>query len=312
MIRVVVADDETLFRSGLAMIVEAQSDLEMVAEAKDGHEAVEAVRRHRPDVVLMDIQMPVLDGIKATKEIVRLGLPTRVLILTTFGIDRNVYAALRAGASGFLLKTVPPSQLVDGVRVIASGDMLLAPAITRRLIEELVQRPMAGIRDSQIVWSDRTRSPGASHGWSGVIQCRDLSSTQPECRDGQDPRRAPAGQDPNPRQGAGCRARLRNRAGRAWPSTIALARVGAEPAGRTVPQPLRLPKRRHPSIGHRPQEGRSMRSVRHHVPERLRQADALEVGRRDIRSAVSAARVAMSWYAVAPRTSLRARATCLC
>ena len=150
MIRVVVADDETLFRSGLAMIVEAQSDLEMVAEAKDGHEAVEAVRRHRPDVVLMDIQMPVLDGIKATKEIVRLGLPTRVLILTTFGIDRNVYAALRAGASGFLLKTVPPSQLVDGVRVIASGDMLLAPAITRRLIEELVQRPMAGIRDSRL------------------------------------------------------------------------------------------------------------------------------------------------------------------
>ena len=95
MIRVVVADDETLFRSGLAMIVGAQSDLEMVAEAEDGDEAVEAVRRHRPDVVLMDIQMPVLDGIKATKEIIRLGLPTRVLILTTFGIDRNVYAALR-------------------------------------------------------------------------------------------------------------------------------------------------------------------------------------------------------------------------
>ena len=94
-IKVVVADDETLFRSGLAMIVGAQDDLDMVAEAKDGHEAVEVVRRHRPDVVLMDIQMPGLDGIKATKEIVRLGLPTRVLILTTFGIDRNVYAALR-------------------------------------------------------------------------------------------------------------------------------------------------------------------------------------------------------------------------
>jgi DNA-binding NarL/FixJ family response regulator len=149
-IRVVVADDETLFRSGLAMIVGAQSDLEMVAEAKDGHEAVEAVRRHRPEVVLMDIQMPVLDGIKATKEIIRLGLPTRVLILTTFGIDRNVYAALQAGASGFLLKTVPPSQLVDGVRVVAGGDMLLAPGITRRLIEELVKRPTAGIRDSRL------------------------------------------------------------------------------------------------------------------------------------------------------------------
>ena len=150
MIRVVVADDETLFRSGLAMIVQAQDDLEMVAEANDGHEAVEAVRRHRPDVVLMDIQMPVLDGIKATKEIVRQELPTRVLILTTFGIDRNVYVALRGGASGFLLKTVPPSQLVEGVRVVASGDMLLAPGITRRLIEQLVQRPLAGESDPRL------------------------------------------------------------------------------------------------------------------------------------------------------------------
>lgn len=150
MISVVVADDETLFRSGLAMIVDAQNDLEMVAEAEDGHEAVEAVRRHRPDVVLMDIQMPLLDGIRATQEIVRLGLPTRVLILTTFGIDKNVYAALRAGASGFLLKTVPPSQLADGVRVVAGGEMLLAPGITRRLIEQLVQRPMAGIEDSRL------------------------------------------------------------------------------------------------------------------------------------------------------------------
>jgi DNA-binding NarL/FixJ family response regulator len=149
-IKVVVADDETLFRSGLAMIVGVQDDLDVVAEAKDGHQAVEAVRRHRPDVVLMDIQMPGLDGIKATKEIVRLELPTRVLILTTFGIDRNVYAALRAGASGFLLKTVPPNQLVEGVRVVAGGDMLLAPGLTRRLIEELVHRPVDGIRDSRL------------------------------------------------------------------------------------------------------------------------------------------------------------------
>jgi DNA-binding NarL/FixJ family response regulator len=149
-IRVVVADDETLFRSGLAMIVQAQDDLEMVAEASDGHEAVEAVRLHRPDVILMDIQMPVLDGIKATKEIVRQELPTRVLILTTFGIDRNVYAALRGGASGFLLKTVPPSQLVEGVRVVAGGEMLLAPEITRRLIEQLVQRPVAGVSDPRL------------------------------------------------------------------------------------------------------------------------------------------------------------------
>ncbi len=151
MIKVVVADDETLFRSGLAMIVEAQDDLDMVAEAKDGHEAVEAVRRHQPGVVLMDIQMPGLDGIEATREIVRSGLATRVLMLTTFGIDRNVFAALRGGASGFLLKTVPPNQLVEGVRTIAAGDMLLAPALTRRLIEQLVQRPMDGIKDSRLI-----------------------------------------------------------------------------------------------------------------------------------------------------------------
>ncbi len=151
MIKVVVADDETLFRSGLAMIVEAQDDLDIVAEAKDGHEAVEAVRRHQPDVVLMDIQMPGLDGIEATREIVRSGLATRVLMLTTFGIDRNVFAALRGGASGFLLKTVPPNQLVEGVRTIAAGDMLLAPALTRRLIEQLVQRPMDGIKDSRLI-----------------------------------------------------------------------------------------------------------------------------------------------------------------
>jgi DNA-binding NarL/FixJ family response regulator len=115
-----------------------------VAEAADGREAVDMACRHRPDVVLMDIQMPGLDGIAATKEIVRRGVETRVLVLTTFGVDGNVYAALRAGASGFLLKTAPPRELVEGVRVVASGDMLLAPGITRRLIEELVRRPVAG------------------------------------------------------------------------------------------------------------------------------------------------------------------------
>ena len=134
MIRVAIADDETLFRSGLSLIVDSQADLEIVAEATDGKGAVDVVRGHRPDVVLMDIQMPVMDGIAATEEIVRQSLPTRVLMLTTFGLDRNVYAALRAGASGFLLKTVPPGQLVEGIRAVAAGDMLLAPTITRRLI----------------------------------------------------------------------------------------------------------------------------------------------------------------------------------
>ncbi len=150
MIRVVVADDETLFRGGLSMIVAAQDDMEVVAEAADGREAVDLACRHRPDVVLMDIQMPALDGIAATKEIVRQRLETRVLVLTTFGVDGNVYAALRAGASGFLLKTAPPRQLVDGVRVVAGGDMLLAPGVTRRLIGDLVRRPVAGLGDERL------------------------------------------------------------------------------------------------------------------------------------------------------------------
>ncbi len=150
MIRVAVADDELLFRSGLSLIVGAQADLEIVAETADGRAALEAIRQHRPDVVLMDIQMPVMDGIAATEEIARQGLPTRVLMLTTFGADRNVYAALRAGASGFLLKTVPPERLVEGIRVVAAGDLLLAPAITRRLIEDWVQRPLAGGDDPRL------------------------------------------------------------------------------------------------------------------------------------------------------------------
>ena len=158
MIRVAIADDETLFRSGLSLIVDAQADLEIVAEATDGKGAVDVVRGHRPDVVLMDIQMPVMDGIAATEEIVRQSLPTRVLMLTTFGLDRNVYAALRAGASGFLLKTVPPGQLVEGVRAVASGDMLLAPTITRRLIEDWVQRPVTGGDDPRLTpLTDRER-----------------------------------------------------------------------------------------------------------------------------------------------------------
>ena len=150
MIRVAIADDETLFRSGLSMMVDAQADLEIVAEATDGNGAVDVIREHRPDVVLMDIQMPIMDGIAATEEIARQSLPTRVLILTTFGLDRNVYAALRAGASGFLLKTVPPRQLVDGIRAVAAGDMLLAPTITRRLISDWVQRPVAGGDDPRL------------------------------------------------------------------------------------------------------------------------------------------------------------------
>jgi len=145
-IRVLVADDQALVRSGFRMILDAQPDISVVAEAGDGLEAIERTRTSRPDVALMDIRMPKLDGIAATRRILQgAGSLTRVLILTTFDLDEYVYEAVRAGASGFLLKDAPPQQLVNGVRVIAAGDALLAPSITRRLLERFARRPPAGV-----------------------------------------------------------------------------------------------------------------------------------------------------------------------
>ena len=135
MIRVLLADDQALVRSGFRMILEARDDLEVVGEAEDGAEAVSLARTLRPDVILMDVRMPALDGIEATRRIVASGSPARVLILTTYDLDDYVYAAIRAGASGFLLKDVEPAQLVEAVRVVARGDALLAPTVTRRLLE---------------------------------------------------------------------------------------------------------------------------------------------------------------------------------
>jgi DNA-binding NarL/FixJ family response regulator len=143
MTSVVVADDQDLVRSGLRLVLEARG-IEVRAEAGDGREAVEVVRRHVPDVVLMDIRMPVLDGIAATRELGRLGVRSRVLVLTTYDLDEYVYAALSAGAAGFLLKTTPPDQLAAGVRTVAAGEALLAPSLTRRLIEEHLRRPPPG------------------------------------------------------------------------------------------------------------------------------------------------------------------------
>ena len=136
-ISILIADDQALVRTGFRMILEAEADLRVVGEAKDGVEAVEATRRCHPDVVLMDIRMPRMDGLEATRRIVGLGSEgtTRVLMLTTFDLDEYVYDALYAGASGFLLKDVPPEQLVSGIHVVAEGEALLAPTVTRRLIE---------------------------------------------------------------------------------------------------------------------------------------------------------------------------------
>lgn len=134
MTTVVVADDQELVRSGLVSLVGTTDDLVVVGEAGQGEEAVRVVRRERPDVVLMDVRMPVLDGIEATRQIVA-GCPgTRVLVLTTFGVDEYVYAALRAGASGFLMKDVTPEDLLDGIRLVAAGEALLAPSLTGVLV----------------------------------------------------------------------------------------------------------------------------------------------------------------------------------
>ena len=141
MIRVVVADDHALVRGGFRMILEAQSDIEVVGEAANGLDAVALARSQGPDVVLMDVRMPELDGIEATRRV--MSAPqhnVRVLMLTTFDLDEYVYRAMRAGASGFLLKDARPAELVHAVRAIASGDTLLSPAITRRLLEEFVRR----------------------------------------------------------------------------------------------------------------------------------------------------------------------------
>jgi DNA-binding NarL/FixJ family response regulator len=134
-IRVLLADDQALVRSGFRLILETRDDLEVVGEAQDGREAVELARRLRPDVILMDVRMPHVDGVEATRRLGALGSTARVLILTTFDLDEYVYEAIRAGASGFLLKDVQPAQLVEAVRVVAAGEALLAPTVTRRLLD---------------------------------------------------------------------------------------------------------------------------------------------------------------------------------
>jgi DNA-binding NarL/FixJ family response regulator len=143
-IRVLIVDDEALVRSGFALILGSQQDIEVVGEAGDGGSGVEQAIRLRPNVVLMDIRMPGVDGLEATRRLHQAGVESRVLVLTTFDGDRNVYEAVRAGASGFLLKDTSPDQLIAAVRTVAAGDALLAPTITRRLLAEFARRPPPG------------------------------------------------------------------------------------------------------------------------------------------------------------------------
>jgi DNA-binding NarL/FixJ family response regulator len=157
-IRVAIADDHALVRAGFRALLEAEPGLEVVGEAADGAEAIELARTEAPDVVLMDIRMPGTDGVAATSQITSQQTavrPARVLILTTFDLDEYVYAALRAGASGFLLKDTPPAELLAAIRIIASGDALLAPSVTRKLIREFARQSPASPRPSLDVLTDR-------------------------------------------------------------------------------------------------------------------------------------------------------------
>ena len=141
-VRVLIVDDQALVRAGFKMILESEPEIEIVGEAEDGLQAVEAARELSPDVVLMDIRMPNLDGLEATRRILAATTESpRVLMLTTFDLDEYVYEALRAGASGFMLKDTPPEQLISAIHIVASGDALLSPAITKRVIEEFIRRP---------------------------------------------------------------------------------------------------------------------------------------------------------------------------
>ena len=141
-VRVVLVDDQALIRTGFKMILETEDDIEVVGEASDGEQAISMTRSVRPDVVLMDVQMPTMDGLEATGRIVQdASIPSRIVILTTFERDDYIFEALRAGASGFLLKNAPSEELVHAVRVVAAGDALLAPSVTRKVIEGFIRRP---------------------------------------------------------------------------------------------------------------------------------------------------------------------------
>ncbi|MGZ8795148.1 MAG: response regulator [Gaiellaceae bacterium] len=142
-IRVLVADDQSMVRAGFRMLLAGEEDIDVVAEASNGLEAVEKAERFHPDVILMDIRMPELDGLEATRRILATDNGARILILTTFDLDEYVYEALRAGASGFVLKDDPPEQLLSAVRVVATGDALLSPAVTKRVIKRFTRTPLA-------------------------------------------------------------------------------------------------------------------------------------------------------------------------
>ena len=150
-IRVLICDDQALVRAGFRAILGSRPEIEIVGEAENGAEAVALAERRRPDVILMDIRMPLLDGVEATRRLVAEGSPARILVLTTFDLDEYVHAAIRAGASGFLLKDVTPAELVEAIRIVAGGDSLLAPSVTRRLLERFAVTLPPGDQSSEVL-----------------------------------------------------------------------------------------------------------------------------------------------------------------
>jgi len=211
MIRILLADDQPLIRSGIRALLEAEDDIEVVGEAADGRQAVEMAAEHHPDIALVDIQMPVLDGVETTRQIVadeRLD-SVRVVILTNFGLDEYIFAALRAGASGFLLKDTQPTELLQALRIVMSGDAMMSPAVTSRLISEFVARPPDAVAAAGMeTLTNREREVVAlvAHGLSND------AGAQPHHR--QDPRQPGDDQARRPRPGAARRLRLPDRLGR--------------------------------------------------------------------------------------------------
>ena len=224
-IRVLVADDQSMVRAGFRMLLAGEQDIEVVAEASNGLEAIDKAARFHPTVVLMDIRMPELDGLEATRRILAADNGARILILTTFDLDEYVYEALTAGASGFVLKDDPPEQLLAAIRTVAAGDALLSPTITKRVIKQFARMPRRdasqGARRSQ-----RARTRGLSPDRPWPFERRDRAGALHQRDDRQDARHAhpPEAQPPRPRPGS--RACLPDgdlRGGRAHPGSRALS-----------------------------------------------------------------------------------------
>ncbi len=213
MIRVLVADDQELVREGFATILDLQPDIEVVASVADGSQALASARSLRPDVVLMDVRMPVMDGIEATRRILQDdSTQTRVLVLTTFDNDEYVFAALGAGASGFVLKDTPRAGLIAAIRAVAVGETLLSPGITHRLVEKYARRqPGPDVRRLAVAGAEPARARRREADRPRHVERRDRSRPRAQRGHGEVPRRARAHQDraPRPRPGGG--ARLRDR-----------------------------------------------------------------------------------------------------